>query len=56
MLDLFKNAFWHILFQILKYVPGVQEAYDEAVAHYFRLLLESCLSPTSSTSFLFLMT
>ena len=39
MIDLFKNVFWYIiegactvLLYILKYVPGVQEAYDEAVA------------------------
>ena len=39
MIDLFKNVFWYIiegactvLLYMLKYVPGVQEAYDEAVA------------------------
>ena len=39
MIDLFKNIFWYIiekactvLLYMLKYVPGVQEAYDEAVA------------------------
>ena len=45
MIDLFKNVFWYIikgvwtvLLYILKYVPGVQEAYDEAVAHLHRPL------------------
>ena len=40
MIDLFKNIFWYIiegactvLLYMLKYVPGVQEVYDEAVAH-----------------------
>ena len=32
---------------MVKYVPGAQKAYDEAVAYYFRLLLEICLSPMS---------
>ena len=43
MIDLFKNTFWYIikgactfLLHMLKYVPGVQEAYDEAVAHCYR--------------------
>ena len=39
IIDLFKNVFWYIaegactvLLYMLKYVPGTQEAYDEAVA------------------------
>ena len=39
------------MFQILKYVPGAQKAYDEVVAYYFRLLLERCLPPMSSGLF-----
>ena len=38
MIDLFKNVFWYIievactiLLYMLKYVSGIQEAYDEAV-------------------------
>ena len=47
MIDLFKNTFWYIidgactvLLNMLKYVPGVQEAYDEAVARCYRPLPE----------------
>ena len=36
---------------MVKYVPGAQKAYDEAVAYYFRLLLERCLPPMSSGLF-----
>ena len=45
MNDFLKNTFWYILFQMLKYVPRAQKAYDEAVAYYFRLLLERWLLP-----------
>ena len=45
MIDLFKSIFWYIieractvLLYMLKYVPGVQEAYDEAVASRRSLL------------------
>ena len=51
MIDLLKNTFRYILFQMLKYIPGAQKAYDEAVAYYFRLLLERCLPPNSSGLF-----
>ena len=51
MIDLFKNVFRYILFPIMKYVPGVQEAYDEAVDHRLRLLLGRCLFLMSSGLF-----
>ena len=52
MIDMFKNEFWYIiegactvLLHMLKYVPGAQEAYDEAVARRYRPLLEMYLIP-----------
>ena len=51
MIDLFKNIFPYVLFPILKYVPDVQEAYDEAVDHCLKLLLGKCLSLMSSGLF-----
>ena len=33
---------------LLNYVPGVQEAYDEVVAHHYRSLLEISLLPIST--------
>ena len=37
---------------LLKYVPGVQEAYDEVVAHHYRSLLGICLLPMSGLFFM----
>ena len=51
MTGLLKNTFRYILLCMVKYVPGAQKAYDEAVAYYFRLLLERCLPPMSSGLF-----
>ena len=39
---------------MVKCVPGDQKPYDEAVAYYFRLLLERCLPPMSSGLFFIL--
>ena len=47
MIDLSKNTFWYIIEGVctvllyrLKYVPGVQEAYDEAVVRCYKPLTE----------------
>ena len=31
MINLFEKTFWYILLHMLKYVPGAQGVYDEAV-------------------------
>ena len=59
MISLFKNTFWYIiegvctaLLRMLKYVPGVQEAYDEAVARHYSPLIGIYLLPMSGLFFI----
>ena len=59
MISLFKNTFWYIiegvctvLLRMLKYVPGVQEAYDEAVGRHYSPLIGIYLLPMSGLFFI----
>ena len=59
MISLFKNTFWYIiegvctvLLRMLKYVPVVQEAYDEAVARHYSPLIGIYLLPMSGLFFI----